>query len=72
MALNRDEFGFDAPVELGHPIRSSLPEGHQTGPEVGELLPNFRLPDAAGRLVDFYTDRGSSKAAVVFYRSAVW
>ena len=22
MALNRDEFGFDAPVELGHPIRA--------------------------------------------------
>lgn len=72
MTMNRDEFGFDAPVELGHPIRSSLPEWHQTGPEIGEKLPNFLLPDAAGRLVDFHIDRGLSKAAVVFYRSAVW
>jgi len=41
MALNRDEYGFDAPVELGHPIRSSLPDGHSTGPEVGDRLPDF-------------------------------
>ena len=40
MSLNRDEFGFDAPVELGHPIRSRLPEGHSTGPEIGERLPD--------------------------------
>ena len=72
MALNRDEFGFDAPVELGHPIRSGLPEGHSTGPEVGERLPDFQLPDAGGQIVDFHSDRGSAKAAVVFYRSAVW
>ena len=72
MALNRDEFGFDAPVELGHPIRSGLPEGHSTGPEVGERLPDFQLPDAGGQIVDFHADRGSAKAAVVFYRSAVW
>lgn len=72
MSLNRDEFGFDAPVVLGHPIRSGLPDGHATGPEIGERLPNFQLPDAAGRLVDFHSDRGSAKAVVVFNRSAVW
>jgi len=72
MALNRDEHGFDAPVELGHPIRSGLPDGHPTGPEVGERLPDFTLPDAKGRPVTFHADRGRSKAAVVFYRSAVW
>tara|TARA_E500000331_G_scaffold38109_1_gene31755 strand:+ start:154 stop:372 length:219 start_codon:yes stop_codon:yes gene_type:complete len=72
MALNRDEYGFDAPVELGHPIRSSLPDGHSTGPEVGDRLPDFKLPDTTGRIVDFHADRGQSKSAVVFYRSAVW
>ena len=72
MALNRDKFGFDAPVELGHPIRSGLPEGHSTGPEVGERLPDFQLPDSEGRVINFHADRGSAKAAVVFYRSAVW
>ena len=49
MALNRDEYGFDAPVELGHPIRSSLPDGHSTGPEVGDRLPDFKLPDTTDR-----------------------
>lgn len=72
MALNRDEYGFDAPVELGHPIRSSLPEGHSTGPNVGERLPDFKLPDAAGQMINFHADRGQSKAVVIFYRSAVW
>ena len=72
MALNRDEYGFDAPVELGHPIRSSLPDGHSTGPEVGDRLPDFKLPDTTGRTVDFHADRDQSKSVVVFYRSAVW
>jgi hypothetical protein len=72
MALNRDEYGFDAPVELGHPIRSGLPDGHSTGPEVGDRLPNFKLPDTTGRIVDFHADRDESKSVVVFYRSAVW
>ena len=72
MALNRDEYGFDAPVELGHPIRSSLPDGHSTGPEVGDRLPDFKLPDTTGRTVDFHVDRDQSKSVVVFYRSAVW
>ena len=49
MALNRDEYGFDAPVELGHPIRSSLPDGHSMGPEVGDRLPDFKLPDTTDR-----------------------
>jgi peroxiredoxin len=46
--------------------------GHPTGPEIGERLPDFRLPDAHGREIDFHADRGNAKAAVVFYRSAVW
>ena len=72
MALNRDKHGFDAPVELGHPIRAGLPDGHATGPEIGERLPEFTLPDANGKAVSFHADRGTAKAAVVFYRSAVW
>ena len=70
--LNRDEHGFDAPVALGHPIRSGLPDGHPAGPAVGETLPDFALPDAQGRMVRFHEDRGGARSAVVFYRSAVW
>ena len=57
---------------LGHPARAGLPEGAPTGPSVGERLPDFQLPDAFGQLLDFHSDRGKRKAALVFYRSAVW
>jgi hypothetical protein len=67
-----DELGFEAPAPLGHPGRAGLPAGHSTGPAIGERLPDFELPDQAGRRVGFHEDRGNSKAAVVFYRSAVW
>lgn len=72
MTIERDELGFDAPAPLGHPGRVGLPAGHGTGPEVGERLPDFDLPDANGRRVRFHTDRDGAKAVVVFYRSAVW
>ncbi len=72
LTIERDELGFDAPAPLGHPGRLGLPTGHPTGPEIGDRLPDFELPDASGKLVRFDEDRGSSKAVVVFYRSAVW
>lgn len=72
MTVERDSSGFDAPVALGHPARAGLPEGASTGPEIGERLPDFELPDAQGRLVNFHKDRAGRKTALVFYRSAVW
>ena len=72
MTIERDELGFDAPAPLGHPGRVGKPDGHPTGPEVGERLPNFELPDALGRRIRFHEDRGDAKSVVVFYRSAVW
>jgi hypothetical protein len=70
--IERDEAGFEAPAPLGHPGRRGLPLGHGTGPEVGERLPDFDLPDHTGRRVRFHEDRGDAKAAVVFFRSVVW
>ncbi len=72
MTIERDQHGFDAPAPLGHPGRLGLDPGRSIGPAVGERLPDFRLPDARGREIDFHADRGASKAVVVFYRSAVW
>lgn len=73
MAIHEiDALGFEAPAPLGHPGRSGLPEGQATGPAVGERLPDFELPDQHGRRVRFHADRGTAKAAVVFYRSVVW
>ena len=72
MVVERDHHGFDAPAPLGHPARASLPDGHPTGPELGERLPDFELPDAHGMLINYHADRGDKKSVVVFYRSAVW
>ncbi|MBC8186825.1 MAG: hypothetical protein H8E78_01270 [Proteobacteria bacterium] len=72
MTVERDHHGFDAPAPLGHPGRIGLPDGHPTGPEVGERLPDFSLPDAQGRVVDYHESRGQAKSVVVFFRSAVW
>ena len=72
MAIERDEFNFDAPAPLGHPGRRGLPQGHDPGPAVGETLPAFTLPDAFGNEVSFAPGPGGKKSVVVFYRSAVW
>ena len=72
MVVERDHHGFDAPAPLGHPARAGLPDGHPTGPEIGERLPDFTLPDAGGTLNDYHADRANRKSVVVFYRSAVW
>jgi hypothetical protein len=72
MVVERDHHGFDAPAPLGHPGRAGLPEGHSTGPEIGDRLPDFTLPDANGSEVSFHADRSNRKSVVVFYRSAVW
>lgn len=72
MATEFDELGWEAPAPVGHPGRAGLPDGHPTGPEIGDRLPDFELPDHTGAAVRFHEDRGSSKAAVVFYRSVVW
>ena len=67
-----DHLGFEAPAPVGHPGRANLPDGHPTGPEVGERLPDFELLDQRGRRVRFHEHRDKAKAAVVFFRSAVW
>ena len=49
------------------------PEGEPpSGPEVGERLPDFTLPDQHGRPVTFSEARGGDRALVVFHRSARW
>ena len=68
----RDEFGVLGPLPASDGQRRSPEEGFFTGPEVGEKLPGFSLRSAAGPTIDLHADRGDAKAAVVFFRSAVW
>jgi hypothetical protein len=42
------------------------------GPELGQPLPAFSLPDQDGRLRDFASLRGAKGLVLVFYRSADW
>ena len=68
-----DDLGITIGIPVEHPGRR-YPASHEfpTGPEIGERLPTFSLPNQQGRLVDYHADRGDSKSIVVFFRSAVW
>jgi len=68
----RDEFGQVAPLPASAGPRTPPEKGFFTGPEIGEPLPGFTLRSSAGSEVDLHADRDGSKAAVVFFRSAVW
>jgi peroxiredoxin len=47
-------------------------DDYAKGPEVGEALPDFTLPDQHGRMVNFSKTRGEGRALVMFHRSARW
>ena len=74
--MSRDEytdaFGFVAPLKTTSNQRRIPEEGFPTGPAVGERLPDFTLVDHLGRSITLHADRADAKAAVVFFRSAVW
>lgn len=42
------------------------------GPQVGERVPDFRLPDQAGRVLTLSSIVGPKGAMLVFIRSAEW
>lgn len=67
-----DEFGITGPLPATDGQRIPLGVDDATGPEIDARLPDFTLASSLGRTVSFHDDRGASKAAVVFFRSAVW
>ena len=72
MTTETDELGFEAPAPLGHPGRLGLLADSCTGPEPGDLLPDFSLPNQFNEIVHYVGDRGTARSVVVFYRSTVW
>lgn len=42
------------------------------GPQVGERVPDFSLPDQTGRMRNLQSIMGPRGAMIVFYRSADW
>ena len=67
-----DQFGMVGPRPVTDGQRQPLGVDEPTGPEVGARLPDFTLPSASGDVISFHEHRGNRKAAVVFFRSAVW
>jgi len=49
-----------------------LDDGLVTGVDVGEAIPDFRLPDLNGKLWSFDDLKGPNGAVLLFYRSADW
>ena len=47
-------------------------EDFPTGPAIGEVIPDFTLPDQFGNQVRFSEARGNNRALVLFHRSASW
>jgi hypothetical protein len=42
------------------------------GPQVGERVPDFSLPDQTGKIRNLQSIMGTRGAMIVFYRSADW
>lgn len=67
-----DEYGFKGPLPVTSTQRM-IPEGSfLPGLAVGESAPDFTLPNRHGEDISFHADRGGARAAVLFFRSAVW
>ena len=60
------------PQELAPNFRTPLTEDFPTGPDVGEMILDFTLPDQNGQPVNLTTARGGNRALILFQRSARW
>lgn len=54
-------------LNMGDPTSEDFPQG----PEIGERVPEFTLPDQWGHSVSYKPD-GKRKALILFHRSASW
>ena len=62
-----------APAAVPQPAASRTPiDVSKLGPQVGERVPDFSLPDQNGRLRTLQSIMGPRGAMLVFVRSADW
>ena len=67
-----DDYGFTGPLPVTSTQRM-IPTGEfEPGLAIGQTAPDFELPNHLGEPVSFHADRDGSRAALLFYRSAVW
>jgi hypothetical protein len=60
------------PLDLGAQEPRRAISVAELGPQVGELIPEFQLPDQNGRVWTRDSIMGSNGALVLFHRSADW
>ena len=64
--------GEPVPPELYAQHVNATNDGYTTGPEPGERIPDFTLPDHNGELRTFANLTGPNGLLLVFHRSADW
>ncbi|MEM8620725.1 MAG: hypothetical protein AAGF73_13480 [Actinomycetota bacterium] len=67
-----DDYGFTGPLPVTSTQRVVPTGDFDPGLAIGELAPDFELSNHRGETVSFHADRDGSRAAVLFFRSAVW
>ncbi|MEM8748128.1 MAG: hypothetical protein AAF945_21125 [Actinomycetota bacterium] len=67
-----DEYGFTGPLPVTSTQRVVPTGDFPPGLAIGDAAPDFTLPNHLGESVTFHDDRAGRRAAVLFYRSAVW
>lgn len=67
-----DDYGFKGPLPVTSTQRM-IPEGaFAPGLAIGSPAPDFTLGDQHGEDISFHAHRDGARAAVLFFRSAVW
>ena len=64
--------GLPVPPEVRDRHVQATNEGYATGPEPGERVPDFALPDQCGRVRSLKDLAGPAGVFLVFHRSADW
>ncbi len=67
-----DEYGFKGPLPVTSTQRIVPTGDFPPGLAIGETALDFTLPDQSGEPVSFHEHRNGRRAALLFFRSAVW
>lgn len=68
-----DDLGISVPIPISHPARRyPATDSFPSGPDVGERLPEIRLTNQLGEMIDFHARQRAGNAVVMFFRSVVW
>ena len=67
-----DGYGLTGPLPATSTQRMVPTGDFHPGLEIGQAAPDFELPNHLGESVSFHADRDGSRAALMFFRSAVW